>query len=129
MSEDETLYLGITGYLCGLCSRAVECLLCKKGMFLREGGFVVQAGDAVDEFCESGAVCGVCAVCVGTDRVGWGGQAFVGNDGAVFCCPIHACLDVVDLRNGYVVEVYHVAADVARCGLFAEKVAAARYTM
>ena len=57
MSEDETLYLGITGYLCGLCSRAVECLLCKKGMLLREGGFVVQAGDAVDEFCESGAVC------------------------------------------------------------------------
>lgn len=64
MSKDETLDLRIESDLCGLCGGAVESLLGKKGVFLCEGGFVVEAGDAVDEVGELWTVGGVGAVSV-----------------------------------------------------------------
>lgn len=97
MSEDELTDLGIAGNLGGLCGGAVEGLLGKQGVLLGEGGFVVEAGDAADEVGELWTVGGVGAVGIGTDGVGWCGEPFVGDDGAVGECPVDACFDVVDL--------------------------------
>ena len=49
----------------------------------------------------------------------------VRNDGAIIGFPIHACLDVVDLGDGDVVELDAVTANVAKGGFLLEEVAAA----
>lgn len=82
---------------CGLFGGAVVGLLCQQGMLVREGSFVVEAGDMLDEFCELGTIGGVSAVGVGTDRGGGSGQLVVGDEGAVFGGPVHTSFDVVDL--------------------------------
>lgn len=97
MAEDELADSCLEGDLCGFGGGAVEGLPGEKGMFGGEGGFVVEAGDAADKSGEFWTIDGVGAVGVGTDGVGWCGEACVGNDGAVVGGPVHSCLDVVDL--------------------------------
>jgi hypothetical protein len=98
-------------------------------MLLGKGGFMVKAGDAVDEFSELRTVGGVGAVSIGTDRVGGCGESFVGNKSTVFCGPVHTCFDIVDLRDGDMVRIYHVTKNVARSGFLSEKVTTTRDTM
>lgn len=69
VAEDETLDLCVEGDLGGLGGGAVEGLLGEEGVFLGEGGFVVEAGDAADEVNELGTVSGICAISIRTDRV------------------------------------------------------------
>lgn len=97
MAEDEAVDLCVEGDLGGLGGGAVEGLLGEEGVLLGEGGFVVEAGDAADEVNELGTVSGICAISIRTDRVGWRGEPFVGDEGAVGECPVDACFDVVDL--------------------------------
>lgn len=129
MAEDEAVDLCVEGDLGGLGGGAVEGLLGEEGVFLGEGGFVVEAGDAADEVNELGTVSGICAIGVGTDRIGRGGEAVVGDDGAVGESPVHACLDVVNLGDGNMVEVNHIATNMTRCRLLAEEESAARDAM
>lgn len=90
-----------------------------------EGGFVVEAGDILDERHELGAIARVGAVGVGAWRSCRGGEKMVGDDCAVFCCPVNACFDVVYLREGYMIVVDGIAANMGEGGFLAEKVAAA----
>lgn len=105
--------MGCLSDLCGLCGGAVVGLLGEEGVFLRKGCFVVEAGDTLDEISQRRMVGGVGAIGVGTNGSGWGGESAVGHECAIVERPIHSCFDIVDLRDGDVIEVYHVAADVA----------------
>ena len=69
MAEDEAVDLCVEGDLGGLGGGAVEGLLGEEGVFLGEGGFVVEAGDAADELDELGTVSGISAISIRTDRV------------------------------------------------------------
>lgn len=129
MAEDEAVDLCVEGDLGGLGGGAVEGLLGEEGVLVGEGGFVVEAGDAADELDELGVVGGVGAVGVGADGVGGGGQPFVRDKGAVGESPVHACLDVVNLGDGNMVEVNHIATNMTRCRFLAEEESAARDAM
>ena len=129
MAEDEAVDLCVEGDLGGLGGGAVEGLLGEEGVLVGEGGFVVEAGDAADEVNELGTVSGICAISVGADRVGGGGESVVGDDGTISESPVHACLDVVNLGDGNMVEVNHVATNMTRCRLLAEEESAARDAM
>lgn len=97
VTDDELPGMGIEGNLCGLSGCAVVGFLGEESMLLGEGGFVVEAGDALKQFGQLGTVGGVGAVGVGAHGVGRCGESVVGDEGAVFVDPVHACLDVVDL--------------------------------
>ena len=86
---------------------------------------MIETGDTMDVFYELGMVGRVGAVGVGADRVRRCGQFPVRNESAVFCLPIHTRFDIIDLGDGTVVKVYHVATDVARSGFLTEKIATA----
>ena len=129
MTEKELVGMGGEGDLGGLGGCGVVGLLGKEGVFGGEGGFVVETGDVLQQVCQGGTIGGVGAVGVGADGVGWCGETVVGDEGAVFGGPIHACLDVVDLGCGDVVVIDHVTADMARGGLLTEEVAAAGDTV
>ena len=106
MTEDEFPCMGIKCYLGSLSSCAVVGFLCKEGMLLGEGGFVVETSDVLKQLCQCGAIGGVCAIGIRTD-----------------------CLDVVDLRDGDVVKVNHVASDVSWGGFLLKQITTARNTM
>lgn len=129
VAEDEAVDLCVEGDLGGLGGGAVEGLLGEEGVLVGEGGFVVEAGDAADEVNELGTVSGICAISIRTDRVGGGGESVVGDECAVSESPVHACLDVVNLGDGDVVEVNHIATNMTRCRLLAEEESAARDAM
>ena len=98
VAEDELVGMGVEGDLGGLCGCAVVGFLGEEGVCLGEGGFVVEAGDALQEFGQLGTVGGVGAVGVGAHGVGGCGEPVVGDEGAVgWVGPVHACFDVVDL--------------------------------
>ena len=126
MAEDEAVDLCVESDLGGLGGGAVEGLLGEEGVLVGEGGFVVEAGDAADEVNELGTVGGICAISIRTDGVGGGGESVVGDDGTISEGPVHACLDVVNLGDGNMVEVNHIATNMTRCRLLAEEESAAR---
>lgn len=125
MTEDEFSCMGIKCYLGSLSSCAVVGFLCKEGMLLGEGGFVVETSDILKLLCQCGAIGGVCAIGIRTDGVGWCGQSVIGDDGPVVGNPIHTRLDVVYLRNGDVVKVNHVTSYVSWGGFFLKHIATA----
>ena len=97
MPEDKLVGLRLEGNLSGLCSSTVVCLLGKEGVLGGEGGFVIETSDIMEQFCQLGTIGGVGTIGVGTDWVRWRGEMVVRDERAVFCCPIHTSLDVVDL--------------------------------
>ncbi len=129
VAEDEAVDLCVEGDLGGLGGGAVEGLLGEEGVLVGEGGFVVEAGDAADEVNELGTVSGICAISIRTDGVGGGGESVVRNKGTISESPVHACLDVVNLGDGNMVEVNHIATNMTRCRLLAEEESAARDAM
>ena len=64
------------------------------------------------------------AIGVGTHRVGWRCEQMIGYECAIGLCPVHASLDVVDLREGNLKMVDGITADVARGWLFPKQIAA-----
>ena len=85
---------------------------------------MVKTGNVLDEFSQRRTVGGVGAIGIGTDGSGWGGKSAVGDECAIVERPIHSCFDIVDLRDGDVIEVYHVAADVAGGRFLLQQIAA-----
>ena len=123
MSEDKTANLGITSDLSRLSGRAVESLLGEESMLLGKSGLMIEAGDAMNEFCELRTWNRVGAIGIGTDRVGRCGQSIVGDDVAFGSRPVHASFDVVDLGDRDVVEINHVSTNVAWGWFLTEEIA------
>ena len=97
MPYDETACLCVACDGGSLQGCAVVCLFGERQLFGEEGGFVVQAGDILEEWHQLGAEACVGAVGVGARRGCRGSKPVVGNDGAVRACPVEACFDIVDL--------------------------------
>ena len=68
-----------------------------------------------------GHIARVAAISVGPRRIGRCHQPRIGDDLAFFRCPVGTGFDVVDLRDGDVVAVDHVAADMWQRRFLAEE--------
>ena len=63
----------------------------------------------------------IAAIGVCSGRVGRRNQALIGHRSSFIVYPIGPQLDIVDLANGYSIEVDHVATDVRQQSFLAEK--------
>lgn len=114
MPDEQLLCMAELGKGGGLLGCGVEILAGKQLMFLHEGGFVVEQADTCELFGVLGNKQGVGAIGVAAHGVGWSCEQMVGNGFAVGRLPVHARLDVVDLRDGNVVCVNDIATNVSR---------------
>ena len=86
----------------------------KKFLFLQESGFVVEQADTGKLRGVLRNEHGIGAVGIAANRVGWSSEQVVGYHFSVGHLPVHARLDIVDLRDGNVVCVNDVATNVSR---------------
>lgn len=71
----------------------------------------------------------VATIGIATRGLGRHGEPLVGHFYPIGRSPSGPVLDIVDITERYLIEVYHVAADVGERSFLAEKVAAARHAM
>ena len=74
-----------------------------------EGGLMVEQIDILQILCDVGFVDGVGAISERTWWIGRCGESCVGYYSAVGACIVHSAFDIVDLADGYLVGVDHVA--------------------
>ena len=102
----------------------VHGLFCSECTFVEISCFVIKQIDALDNVFQLWQIDGIRAIGEGTGRCGWRSEAFMWNDGTIFCCPRSTSLDVVYLANRDVIGFNHLPSDVRHVWFLAEKIAA-----
>ncbi len=129
MPDDEFAYLCLAGNFSCLYGGAMEGLAGSELIVFPKRGFVEKQINTL--YLSGKCWLGGCVAAIGIAARGrrLGSQSVIGYKCAVLECPIHTSLDVVNLTDGYLVHVYHVAQNVAWTLFLAEEIAAARYAM
>jgi hypothetical protein len=90
---------------------------------------MIEGANSLNALVQSGNIACVAAVGVRTRRVRRFDKTTVRDVFSLFRSPVGTCFDVVNLTDGYMIEVYHVTPDVWLAGLFTEQIATTRHTM
>lgn len=121
--------LGGLGKACCLRGGGVGVLACTWFHLMWIGGLMIEQRDILEHWSQRwGEEC-VGAISEAARGVGRSGEFFVWKEGAVGCGPSASVLDVVDLAEGNLEGINHVASDVRQQGLFTKQIATAGHSV
>lgn len=93
------------------------------------GTLVVEYVDTPYQAMQPRHIARVATIGIATRGGGWHGKPLVGHFYPIGRSPSGPVLDIVDIAERYLIEVYHVTADVWEHSFLAEKVTTARHAM
>ena len=129
MTKDKSFDVGIPCHLRRLCCRAV---IIDAGTLNRRGivcALMIENINIGEHGVELRHIAGVAAISVAACRVCWRGETFVGNLLAFIGRPSGSCTDIVQLREGYAIEINHVSTNMPVALFLTEDITATGYTM
>ena len=113
--------MGFTCHLCSLSCCAMKILLCSVDAVLAISGLMVKQVDIFKLLVQVGHISRIRAISIRAWPVGRRNQPVIRHNITLCICPISTCLNMIDLTDWYLIEIYHVTANVRKALFLSEK--------
>lgn len=127
--QKQLLHASIASHRSSLAGSRVCIFLSQLDVVLTIGALMIERGDMLKALVQIGDITSVTAIGIRARLLCRLHQPTVRHMLAVGCYPVGTSLDVIDLTDGNLIEVYHITADMRQHRFLAKQESAARHAM